>query len=56
VVQTGITRELLGICVGRGDDSLRHAINEAQRALVEDGTLQRLVAKWLGPGAEAATD
>jgi polar amino acid transport system substrate-binding protein len=56
VVQTGITRELLGICVRRGDDSLRHAINEAQRALVEDGTLQRLVAKWLGPGAEAATD
>ena len=54
VVQTGITRELLGICVRRGDDALKEAINEAQRALVEDGTLPRLVTKWLGPGASAA--
>jgi len=53
VVQTGITRELLGICVRRGDDALKDAINEAQRALVEDGTLPRLVTKWLGPGASA---
>ena len=51
VVQTGVTRELLGICVRRGDDLLKGAINEAQRALVEDGTLLRLVTKWLGPGA-----
>jgi polar amino acid transport system substrate-binding protein len=56
VVQTDITRELLGICVRRGGDALREAINEAQRALVKDGTLQRLAAKWLGPGAEAAAD
>jgi ABC-type amino acid transport substrate-binding protein len=54
VVQTGITRELLGICVRRGDDALKDAINEAQRALVEDGTLSRLVTKRLGPGASAA--
>jgi polar amino acid transport system substrate-binding protein len=54
VVQTGITRELLGICVRRGDDALKDAINEAQRALAEDGTLPRLVTKWLGPGATAA--
>jgi polar amino acid transport system substrate-binding protein len=56
VVQTEITRELLGICVRRGADALREAINEAQRALVKDGTLQRLAAKWLGPGAEPAAD
>jgi ABC-type amino acid transport substrate-binding protein len=54
VVQTGITRELLGICVRRGDRSLKDAINQAQRALLRDGTLARLVTQWLGPGAAVA--
>ena len=49
VVETGITREVLGICVRRRDDALRGAINESQRALLEDGTLPRLVTKGLGP-------
>jgi polar amino acid transport system substrate-binding protein len=51
VVETGITREFLGICVRRGDDALRGAINESQRALLEDGTPPRLVTKWLRRGA-----
>src|SRR5208282_3634908 len=42
VVETGIIREVLGICVRRGDDELRNAFNKAQRALLEDGTLPRL--------------
>ncbi len=54
VVQTGITHELLGVCVRRGDRALMEAINQAQRALREDGTLPRLVAKWLGPGARVS--
>jgi polar amino acid transport system substrate-binding protein len=55
VVETGITSEVLGICVRCGDDALRGAINEAQRALLEDGTLPRLVTEWLGPGGALAT-
>ena len=55
VVETGITREVLGICVRRGANALRGAINEAQRALLEDGTLPRLVTEWLGPGGALAT-
>jgi polar amino acid transport system substrate-binding protein len=55
VVETGITREVLGICVRRGDDALNGAINESQRALLADGTLPRLVIKWLGRGAALAT-
>jgi polar amino acid transport system substrate-binding protein len=54
VVETGITREALGICVRRGDDALRGAINESQRALLKDGTLARLVIAWLGPGIALA--
>ncbi len=54
VVQTGITRELLGISVRRGNTELRDAIDRAQRALREDGTLQRLVERWLGAGAAVA--
>ena len=55
VVQTDITREVLGICVRRGNDALRSAINEAQRALLENGSLPRLVSQWLGRGAALAT-
>ena len=54
VVQTGITRELLGVCVRKGDTALRDAIDRAQQALRADGTLTRLVARWLGEGATLA--
>lgn len=54
VVQTGITRELLGACVRKGDAPLRDAINRAQQALRDDGTLARLVERWLGAGATLA--
>jgi polar amino acid transport system substrate-binding protein len=54
VVQTGVTRELLGVSVRRGDDTLREAINQAQNALLREGILQSLVTKWLGPGAIVA--
>ena len=55
VVETGITREVLGMCVRCGDHALRGAINESQRSLLEDGTLPRLVTKWLGLSAPLAT-
>ena len=54
VVQTGITRELRGISVRKGNAELRDAIDRAQQALRADGTLQRLVDKWLGAGATVA--
>jgi ABC-type amino acid transport substrate-binding protein len=54
VVRTSITRELLGICVRRGNTDLREAIDRAQRTLREDGTLARLVERWLGTGAVVA--
>ena len=53
VVQTGITREILGVCVRKGDTALRDAINTAQAALVKDGTLAALIKQWLGEGATA---
>jgi polar amino acid transport system substrate-binding protein len=51
IVETGITQEWLAVSVRRGNDALCEAINEAQRALLSDGTLQRLAARWLGPHA-----
>ena len=51
VVQTGITRELLGVCVRRGNAELRDEIDRAQQALRDNGTLERLVERWLGDGA-----
>jgi len=54
VVQTGITRERLGISVRKGNATLLKAINEAQIALTKDGTLPALIAKWLGNAAEPA--
>ncbi len=51
VVETGITRERLGICVRKGNASLRDAIGEAQAALMADGTLRALIKQWLGNGA-----
>ena len=53
VVQTGITREILGVCVRKGDTALRQAIDEAQAALARDGTLAALIKQWLGEGATA---
>ena len=53
VVQTGITRELLGVCVRKGDTALRDAIDAAQAALARDGTLAALIKQWLGEGATA---
>ena len=51
VVETGITRERLGICVRKGDTALATAIGEAQAALMADGTLPALIKRWLGTGA-----
>ena len=53
VVQTGITRELLGVCVRSGDTALRDDIGKAQAELMADGTLPALIKKWLGQGASA---
>lgn len=51
VVQTGITRELPGICVRKGDTALVAAIAKAQAELTRDGTIPGLIARWLGNGA-----
>jgi len=53
VVQTGITREVLGACVRKGDSALRDAINAAQAGLAKEGTLAALIEQWLGDGATA---
>jgi ABC-type amino acid transport substrate-binding protein len=51
VVQVGITTEPLGICVRKGNATLRAAIDKAQAELRADGTLAALVTEWLGAGA-----
>ena len=51
VVETGITHERLGICVAKGNTTLRNAIGNAQAALMADGTLAALIKQWLGRGA-----
>jgi ABC-type amino acid transport substrate-binding protein len=51
VVQTGITNEILGICVRKGDSALADAIGKAQSALMADGTIPGLIKQWLGSGA-----
>ena len=53
VVETGITREHLGICVRKGNTALRDEIGKAQAALMADGTLPALIKQWLGKGATA---
>ncbi|HEY1856848.1 ABC transporter substrate-binding protein [Acidocella sp.] len=53
VVETGITRERLGVCVRKGNIALREAIDNAQAALVQDGTLSTLIGQWLGTEAMA---
>jgi polar amino acid transport system substrate-binding protein len=54
VVEVGITRELLGVCVRRGNTALRDAIGKAQSGLAADGTLAALIKQWLGQGAAPA--
>lgn len=51
VVEVGITREYLGVCVRKGDSALHNAIGKAQAALIADGTLPALIKQWLGKGA-----
>jgi polar amino acid transport system substrate-binding protein len=51
VVETGITRERLGICVRKGNTGLRDAIGNAQAELLADGTVPALITQWLGKGA-----
>jgi ABC-type amino acid transport substrate-binding protein len=51
MVQTGITRELLGVSVRKGNTALKNAINDAQATLMKDGTVSALISKWLGTGA-----
>jgi polar amino acid transport system substrate-binding protein len=54
VVETGITRERLGVCVRKGNTVLRDAIGNAQAVLIQNGTLPALIGQWLGTGATAA--
>jgi polar amino acid transport system substrate-binding protein len=51
VVEVGITRERLGVCVRKGNTALRDAIGRAQAALMADGTVAALIKQWLGTGA-----
>jgi polar amino acid transport system substrate-binding protein len=51
VVEVGITRERLGICVRKGNTALRDAIEKAQATLMTDNTLPALIQQWLGKGA-----
>jgi polar amino acid transport system substrate-binding protein len=53
VVEVGITRERLGICVRKANTALGDAIGKAQAKLLADGTLSALVKQWLGEGATA---
>jgi polar amino acid transport system substrate-binding protein len=50
VVETGVTRERLGICVRKGNTALRDSIGNAQAVLIKDGTLSALTKQWLGTG------
>jgi polar amino acid transport system substrate-binding protein len=51
VVQTGITRERLGVCVRRGDAALKDAIDQAQAELVREDVVAKLIQQWPGTGA-----
>ncbi len=54
VVETGITRERLGVCVRKGNTVLREAIGNAQAVLIQNGTLPALIEQWLGSEATTA--
>ena len=47
VVQTGITHERLGVCVRKGNKSLRAAINRIQAEMRRDGSMDKLTRQWL---------
>ena len=49
VVQEGITHEDLAVATGLANEPLRQAINAAQARLRDNGTLPRLIEKWIGP-------
>ncbi|KOS56326.1 ABC transporter substrate-binding protein [Rhodococcus rhodochrous] len=49
VVEYGITREEIAVAVRLGDNVLRGELEDAQRALAQDGTLDALVSRWLAP-------
>ena len=55
VVETGITRERLGVCVRKGNTMLREAIGTAQTVLIKNGTLPKLIGHWLGTGVTSAS-
>lgn len=48
VVQRGITVEKIAVAVALGDQALLGRLSVAQAELEDDGTLQRIRAKWLG--------
>lgn len=48
VVQRGLSVENIAVAVPLGDQSLLGRLTVAQAELEEDGTLQRIRAKWLG--------
>ncbi|CDZ89709.1 Amino acid transporter (fragment) [Rhodococcus ruber] len=50
VVEYDITREEIALAVRLGDDVLRGELEDAQRALAQDGTLGALVSRRLAPG------
>ncbi|QJP15718.1 amino acid ABC transporter substrate-binding protein [Starkeya sp. ORNL1] len=47
VVQENITNEKLGICVRRGNDELRQALDDAQSRLVSNRTMKALTSRWI---------
>jgi polar amino acid transport system substrate-binding protein len=49
VVQEGITQEDIAISTGLANEKLRQAIDAAQARLHGNGTLPRLIKKWLAP-------
>jgi ABC-type amino acid transport substrate-binding protein len=49
VVQEGITQEDLAVSVALSNEPLQQAIDNAQARLRDNGTLPRLIEKWIGP-------
>lgn len=51
VLAQPVTAEEYGMAVSKDDPQLRQALNDALRALKEDGTYAKLVAQWFGSAA-----
>jgi ABC-type amino acid transport substrate-binding protein len=49
VVEEGITVEKIAVSVRHGNTALREALDGAQARLTANGTIQRLVARWITP-------